>query len=172
MFEIRRTRISDAATLSVIESSAGQAFLNLPDLAWIAGSEPNPPQLYDFSIREGYSIVATGSDDVPVGFLNANQYTDELYIGELSVRYDYQGKGIGKRLLTHAIQYATSARFGAVTLTTFSHVSWNRPFYERAGFQVIAESEMPGYLKQKRREEQQNGLCSEKRCAMKLLINR
>ena len=38
--------------------------------------------------------------------------------------------------------WATETGRRSVTLTTFSHVPWNRPLYEHLGFRVLTEPEI------------------------------
>jgi hypothetical protein len=54
-----------------------------------------------------------------------------------------------------------------VTLTTFRDVPWNAPYYERLGFQAIADNS-PG-LAEIMREEASRGLDPATRVAMILL---
>lgn len=55
----------------------------------------------------------------------------------------------------------------ALTLTTFSDVPWNRPYYERLGFRVLDEVELSPGLRRIRREEAQRGLDRWGRVAMR-----
>jgi predicted N-acetyltransferase YhbS len=57
---------------------------------------------------------------------------------QLSVRVSAQQQGLGRRLLTHAIEWAAGED---LWLTTYAHLPWNRPFYERHGFAVVPESQ-------------------------------
>jgi ribosomal protein S18 acetylase RimI-like enzyme len=49
-------------------------------------------------------------------------------------------QGIGRRLLERAIEWAGGE---SLWLTTYAHIPWNRPFYERHGFVTIPESACP-----------------------------
>lgn len=46
----------------------------------------------------------------------------------------------------------------AIALSTFSHVPWNRPLYERLGFVVLCEEEIGPELRSVREEEAAHGL--------------
>jgi GNAT superfamily N-acetyltransferase len=59
---------------------------------------------------------------------------------QLSVRRDSMRQGIGRRLLAHAIEWAGAE---PLWLTTYAHLPWNRPFYERHGFTVVPERDCP-----------------------------
>ena len=48
-------------------------------------------------------------------------------------------------LVEKAHEWASENALPAVTLTTFSHVPWNKPLYEHLGFRVLAPEEIgPG----------------------------
>lgn len=61
------------------------------------------------------------------------------YLEQLSVRRAAMGSGLGSALLVHALDWARS-RGDALWLTTYSHLVWNRPFYERRGFECVDET--------------------------------
>lgn len=60
------------------------------------------------------------------------------YLDQLSVRLDHMGQGVGGALLQHAIRWA--APQGGLVLTTYRHLPWNRPFYEKRGLVEVPES--------------------------------
>lgn len=60
------------------------------------------------------------------------------YLDQLSVRFDQMGQGVGGALLEHALRWA--APRGGLTLTTYRHLPWNRPFYEKRGLVEVPES--------------------------------
>jgi GNAT superfamily N-acetyltransferase len=62
------------------------------------------------------------------------------YLEQLSVRRRGMRRGIGRRLLRLSIEWAGRE---ALWLTTYAHLPWNRPFYERAGFVVVPEPDCP-----------------------------
>lgn len=62
------------------------------------------------------------------------------YLEQLSVRRRAMRRGIGRRLLRLAIDWAGPQ---GLWLTTYAHLPWNRPFYERSGFVVVPELDCP-----------------------------
>jgi hypothetical protein len=55
-----------------------------------------------------------------------------------------------------------------VTLTTFRDVPWNRPFYERRGFEVIGEEALTPALRARREAEHEElGLDRDLRVVMR-----
>jgi GNAT superfamily N-acetyltransferase len=74
------------------------------------------------------------------GFAASGVRDREPYLDQLSVRTQYMRRRIGTALLTAAEKLAVIRGGRALWLTTYGHLSWNRPFYERAGFAVMSES--------------------------------
>ncbi len=170
MITIRPTRLADASALPEVERSAGRAFLALPDLARIAADDGLSVEQHVAAIAEGLSWVAVGADDRPVGFVVAGLWDTALHIEELSVAFDHQGRGIGRILLARAVEAARSRGAAEVTLTTFSEVAWNRPFYETCGFETCADGDLPERLRAILAREVAHGLPRDRRCAMVLKL--
>ncbi|MAS37123.1 MAG: GNAT family N-acetyltransferase [Anaerolineaceae bacterium] len=52
----------------------------------------------------------------------------------------YQGRGLGRRLMTEAVRFCQQAEFPKVYLTTFAGLDAARHLYEQFGFQLIHEA--------------------------------
>ncbi|WP_340621149.1 GNAT family N-acetyltransferase [Xenorhabdus siamensis] len=169
MFTIRQTQTSDVSQLPAIEYSAAQLFRFIPDLAWIAGGHVQTEQQHLDYIAQDNSWVALGKRH-PIGFILVKPLDDGLHIFELSVHGDWQRKGIGKALIETVIQVAKQRKLQSVTLTTFRHVSWNAPFYQRLGFSILEPQQMSEALKQILQDEIKYGFSAVQRCAMKRLV--
>lgn len=163
-----RPAVSEHAGLyPAIERSAGQAFLAIPDLAWIANHTITPAEDYDPLIAAGTVWEAVDGNGTPVGFLMAETFIDHLHILELSVAATHQKLGIGRRLMQAAADHARSAGLTALTLTTFRSVPWNGPFYASLGYQML-EAPLPRDLQAHIDDENARGLTD--RCAMQLAL--
>jgi GNAT superfamily N-acetyltransferase len=162
---IRLARAADVPALPEVERDAGQSFLAIPDLAWIAGDNVTSAEDHLARIAAGTVWVPEDADAGVVGFLNAEAIGAELHIWELAVRRDFQQQGIGARLLAAAADHARAAGLAAVTLTTFRDVAWNAPFYARNGFEVVEEAGLDARLAGLLRQEAAWGL--PRRCAMR-----
>ena len=90
--------------------------------------------------REGKAFVAESPGAGPVGLLVMDRIDGAPYLEQLSVRRAAMGQGLGRRLLKRAIEWAGGE---PLWLTTYAHVAWNRPFYERHGFVTVPESLCP-----------------------------
>lgn len=167
---IRPTTALDAPLLPAIEQSAGQAFLSIPELAWIAHDSPQSPQRHLELLAQGLSWVAVDDSDRPVGFLNAEVVDGELYICETSVHQDHQRKGVGRALMDTVKEHARREGYPGVVLTTFKDVPWNAKFYASVGFAIIPEEELSQSLNDILAKEAAAGLPRDKRCAMRYTL--
>lgn len=120
------------AALPAIELSAASVF---------AGQDVPPALLTEAAPADNWaSQLAAGSlwvveaDGRPVAFLAASASGDRLHIDEVDVARAFQGKGIGRRLLSAAADWARAKGYGSLSLTTFRSIPWNGPFYARFGF--------------------------------------
>ncbi|MCK7174013.1 GNAT family N-acetyltransferase [Enterobacter cloacae] len=162
---VRPTRPGDVTALPAIERAAGQRFRDYPELAWLAeGDVISAEQHLDYAER-GLSWLAQANDQ-PVGFILAELHASSLFIVELSVHLDWQGKGIGRRLIACVADQARKRGLASLTLTTFRDMPWNTPFYARLGFEMITT--LTPELREKREEETAHGLAYDARCAMRL----
>ncbi|ENB7195107.1 GNAT family N-acetyltransferase [Enterobacter bugandensis] len=162
---IRPTTLSDVAALSAIERAAAGRFRDIPELAWLADGEVIPAEQHLDYAERGLSWLALANDQ-PVGFVLAEAHPSSLFIVELSVDLDWQGKGIGRQLIACAADHARQKGLRSLTLTTFRDVPWNAPFYARLGFEMMTR--LTPELREKREEETAHGLAYDSRCAMRL----
>jgi GNAT superfamily N-acetyltransferase len=170
MWAIRPAEIGDAEALPALENSAGTLFRDLPAWAWLADGEDLPAARYRELIAGGASWVAADKTNQPVAFLSASIEGDALHIWEFGVRRDHQRRGIGHALLDTAIRQARRRGLTAVTLTTFREIPWNAPFYERLGFEPLADAAIGARLAQIMQADAERGLPADARCAMRLRL--
>lgn len=161
---IRVAETRDLPLLPQIEFSAAQAFAdrNVPPelLRMVSYADDWIPQL----VAE--TLWVAEIDGTPVAFLAATRDGARLHVDEVDVRLDAQGQGIGRALMTNAIDWARARGLAEVTLTTFVDIPWNAPFYRSLGFVAWAEGEAPPELIAKLAGEKLRGL--KNRCAMRL----
>ena len=159
-----RSRLASSA-------EAGIRFADIDDPR-LAACANDPP----FSVDELSTYVAAGrawvatEGDVVVGFVIADILDDAPHIEELDVAVGAGRRGHGTRLLNAVIDWADQRGESAVTLTTFRDVPWNRPWYERHGFHVLADDEITPELSARRTKEDEEGLPAELRVAMRLAL--
>lgn len=135
MIAIRLATPADAPFLPLIEQSAGEAFRGTVH-DWVADDDITPVEEHAALIAEGDIRVAEVDGQV-VGYVHTGQHGDELHVYSLDVRHDRQGQGIGKALMAAAREEASAQGCVAMTLTTFSNLPFNAPFYRRLGFEIL-----------------------------------
>jgi GNAT superfamily N-acetyltransferase len=90
--------------------------------------------------------AAVTLDNQPVGFVMALVKGKSVMMAELDVDPEHQRKGLGRKLVQTVINWAREEGFKHLTLTTFSNVPWNAPFYEKMGFRRLHGSELTADL--------------------------
>jgi GNAT superfamily N-acetyltransferase len=76
----------------------------------------------------------------PIGFSALGRAGALAYLEQLAVRPEHGRRGVGTMLLAAACAHATQSGDSELWLTTYAHLGWNRPYYERHGFSVVPES--------------------------------
>jgi GNAT superfamily N-acetyltransferase len=143
-FAMRVGTVEEIDTLWEIDTDAGMIFDR-------AGLFLDLPPDHEFAIAErsrwqrclasGGVLLAIDASGRSLGFAACGMLDAEPYLEQLSVRSAAMRCGIGSALL-HAAEY--NVRLGGgrtMWLTTYGHLPWNRPFYERAGYVVVREEE-------------------------------
>lgn len=163
---IRVAALSDAGALPQVEFSASRSFLIIPDLAGLPDGDDMSVEAHQRYISQGTEWVAVNERQEPVGFLASEIINRDLHLWELAVRKDLQNRGIGRQLVCAAEIFAQKRRLESLTLTTFSHVPWNAPWYSRMGFKLSVGDERLAALI---RAETERGW--PRRCAMRKAID-
>lgn len=138
-YEIRPAEMHDIFALPEIERAAAALF-SAADLPPEMRVESQSMAALRESQREGLLWLAEHSG-VPVGFLSAAVLDGNLHIREMDVHPAHGRKGIGARLVEAVIRAAGASGYQRVTLTTFSHLPWNAPYYARLGFRLMADAD-------------------------------
>ncbi|MCG6497781.1 GNAT family N-acetyltransferase [Kitasatospora sp. A2-31] len=149
---IREVRTEDLPLLQDVERAAGRCFrdIGMPE---IADDEPLPLDELARYQRAGLAWVAVDEADVPVAYLVAEHVDGNLHVEQVSVHPDSARRGIGRSLLDHLAGRAAAHGVPALTLTTFTDVPWNAPYYVRCGFRPLDDDLLgPGQLDIRARE--------------------
>ncbi|MFD3820893.1 GNAT family N-acetyltransferase [Streptomyces sp. NPDC058625] len=154
---IRAAAPDELSALQDIERAAGALFraLGMPE---IADDEPPAFSALDHYRRAGHCWVAADERDRPAGYLIAEPVDDALHVEQVSVHPRAARRGVGRSLIAHAAGRARAQGLTSVTLTTFTDVPWNAPYYARLGFRPLAEAALTPGLRQIRAEESEHGL--------------
>ena len=171
---IRVAREEDLPVLRRIEVEAGRCFRDV-GMAEIAGDEALPLETLDRARRAALcwvAVDATDDDaadgaDVPIAYLIAEPVDGCLHIEQVSVHPLWARRRIGVRLLEAAADRARADGLAALSLTTFTEVPWNGPYYARCGFRVLPDGELTDGLRAIRGQEVAHGLDRWPRVAMR-----
>jgi GNAT superfamily N-acetyltransferase len=154
---VRDVRLNELPVLQDIERAAGQRFrdIGMPE---IADDEPLPLDELARYHHAGLAWVVTDDADTPVAYLIADRIDGNLHVEQVSVHPGSARRGLGRLLLDHLAARATSEGASALTLTTFTQVPWNAPYYARCGFQLMDDSSLTPGLRKIREREAAHGL--------------
>ncbi|WP_405604820.1 GNAT family N-acetyltransferase [Streptomyces sp. NBC_01410] len=154
---IRLARAADLPNLQDIERAAGKVFADI-DMVAVAEDEPPSLEVLGAYQEDGRAWVWANQDDFPVAYLIADLVDGNGHVEQVSVHPDHAGKRIGKALIDHAAEWARAQGAHALTLTTFTEVVWNGPYYEKLGFRLLPEAELTPGLLEIRAAEAAHGL--------------
>ena len=166
MRAIRPAREDDLPLLRDIERAAGRAFAAL-GMDLVADDEPPSLETLRQYARDGRAWVLGGDDDRPVAYLLADEVDGCAHLEQVSVHPEAAGNGHGRELVGHLVAWAGGRGLPAVTLTTYTDVPWNGPYYRRLGFRPLAPEELTPGLREIRRHEAAHGLDRWPRAAMR-----
>ncbi|MGA5203752.1 GNAT family N-acetyltransferase [Streptomyces variegatus] len=154
---IRPAAPAELPALQDIERAAGAPFrdLGMPE---IADDEPPAPDVLERYRRAGRCWVAADERNRPAAYLLAEPVDGALHIEQVSVHPRAARRGVGRALLAHAADRARQEGLTALTLTTFTEVPWNAPYYARLGFQPLPEADLTPGLREIRATEAAHGL--------------
>ncbi|MFI8890075.1 GNAT family N-acetyltransferase [Streptomyces paradoxus] len=154
---IRPATPAELPALQDIERAAGAPFrdLGMPE---IADDEPPALDVLEHYRRAGRCWVASDAQDRPVAYLLAESVDGALHIEQVSVHPRAARRGVGRALLAHAADRAREEGLTDLTLTTFTEVPWNAPYYERLGFRPLPEADLTPGLRAIRATEAGLGL--------------
>ena len=164
-YPIGLAKRDEVATLIDIELRAGKMF-SPEDLAPELPAHATPLSTYERAQREDRLLVARDATDEVVGFAFLIWVAEQVHLEEIDVAPEHGRKGIGRRLLEAACDWARERESRQVTLSTFRDVAWNAPFYARLGFQEIPDRELTPALRALREGETDDGLDPIKRIMM------
>lgn len=157
----------DLERLREIERLAGRMFAEI-GMRVVAEDEPASVGELRMYAAEGRAFVADDPDrpGFPAGYLLVEEVDGLAHLVQVSVDPAYGGRGLGGLLVKRAVAWARDHGYPAITLTAFTSVAWNGPWYSRLGFRA-AEPLSPG-LRAIRERERAHGLDRWPRAAMRL----
>ena len=164
---IRTPRTDELERLRDIEWAAGAIFADI-GFAEVAADEPASVATLAGYAADGRAWVITEEDDdEPLGYAVVDIVDGLAHLEQLSVLPDHGRRGLGAALLERVEHWAAENGKPAVTLTTFTDVPWNAPFYAKHGYRVMTDAEIGPELDAIRAHEAEHGLDPELRVCMR-----
>jgi len=94
-------------------------------------------------MAEGQRFFILYLNEVPVGFASYSPHEGHTYkLNKLYLKPSYQGQGFG-RLLIHHVEQDAKERGGKFLILNVNRHNNARQIYERIGFKVIKEEDIP-----------------------------
>ena len=162
---IRVPRFDELESLRDIERLAGLLFADV-GLTEVAENDPESVETLSGYLAPG-RIWLIAEDDRPVGYGYVDVVDGHAHLEQISVLPDRGRRGLGSRLLEHVGEWAVHGGYTAMTLTTFTDVPWNAPFYAKHHFHVMTEEEIGPQLRARRAHEGELGLDPARRVCMR-----
>lgn len=164
---LRIARPSELRRIADIDDDAGtlyDEFGIFVDLALHSPYVEAESRRWRASLAAARVWLAVDSRDHPIGFISCGFVDGEPFVEQLSVRRAHMQRGLGRALLNRAIAFASDR---SLWLTTYGHLPWNRPYYERAGFRVVEDAEQGPELRALLELERRSLPAPEQRVAMR-----
>ena len=168
-YRIREARRDDLSAIENIERAAAEVFSEA-DLPPPLREESTPRIDLEAAGREHRLLVVTTSEGEAVGFALLVLLGGHAHLAELDVHPDHGRRGLGVALVLASASNARAEGHDVLTLTTFSHLPWNAPFYQRMGFDIIESVDLEPPLRAQLDEEAALGLDPKRRVAMRLAL--
>lgn len=135
--ELRRAGAADAATVRAVTRAAYAKWVPL------IGREPKPMQAdYDRAVRE-HRVDLAWLNGEAVGLIETIDRPDHLLIENVAVAPSFQGRGLGRHLMTHAEQVAAEQGHTEIWLYTNARFEANVALYQRLGYRIDRREEGP-----------------------------
>ena len=131
---LRRAGPQDADAVRAIVHSAYARWVP------VLGREPAPMWAdYDHGVR-AHDIDLLHTEDRMVALIECVPHSDHLFIENIAVVPEHQGRGLGRWLLAHAERRAQDARLPRLGLLTAEAMASNVRLYQSAGFRIDGTS--------------------------------
>ena len=156
-FEVRLASNEDLASLEAVELLAAERFNTAKVTGGLEKRTVSRSQLRAAQAAKELWIAQAAEGKI-VGFLLAEPLDENLHVAEVSVIPSHGRQGVGATLIKAAVEHAKAASYKRVTLTTFSSVPWNGPFYAKQGFREMVAAEIGVGLATRIEQERALGL--------------
>ena len=135
--EMRQATAADAGAIRDLTRQAYAKWVPL------IGREPKPMTAdYDQAVaRHRFDLLYV--DGTLAALIETIREADHLLVENVAVSPDFQGRGLGRKLMAHAEVLAREQGFGMIRLYTNQRFAENIALYRRLGYQVDREEALP-----------------------------
>ena len=168
-YSIRRAQTWDIPLLEYVERSAAELFREV-NLGFLADGETVDPRTLLAMAQAGHLWVAVNKFDQPIGFVGGEYLEGHFHIVEISVAKEFQGKGLGKALMSTVVDQCRREGYKSMTCTTYRSLPWNGPWYQRMGFFEVSAQDMGKAYLDILADEASHGLDVRSRCVMRKVL--
>ena len=154
---IREAQAADLTEMITIERVAGEAFRHV-GMASIADDPPATVDELTAFLKSGKAWVFSDRSGAAVAYLLAERLDDRAHIEQVSVHPKNSRRGIGAALIEKASRWSVESDLNGLSLTTFTNVPWNAPYYTRLGFAELPEIEWSAGIRHRVTVERSHGL--------------
>jgi GNAT superfamily N-acetyltransferase len=154
---IRLGRSADLAAVVAVEVAAGAMFADIGMVAPALSAPPDVSEL-DRLIGAERLWVAVDDGDRAVGYLAVTVVDGACHVAQVSIDPAVSHRGVGRTLIENVASWARDRGFITMTLTTYSDVPWNAPYYERLGWRRMTDDDLAPGLRAIRAHEVAVGL--------------
>jgi len=136
--EFRRATQADVAAIRDLTQAAYAKWVP------VIGREPKPMGAdYESAIRNHrFDLLYLG--DVLAGLIETVDEKNQLLIENVAVSPEFQGLGLGSKLMAHAEEIATSLGYDRVWLYTNQRFTDNIALYRKLGYHIEREEDVGG----------------------------
>ena len=135
--ELRQAKATDAAAIRELTRAAYAKWVPL------IGREPKPMTAnYDEAVtRHRFDLLYV--DGTLAALIETIREPDHLLVENVAVSPDFQGRGLGRKLMGHAELLAREQGFDEIRLYTNQRFAENIALYRRLGYEVDREEVLP-----------------------------
>jgi GNAT superfamily N-acetyltransferase len=134
--ELRRAVVADAAAIRELTRTAYAKWVPL------IGREPKPMTADYAAALAHHRVDLLHVDGSLAALIETIREADHLLVENVAVLPAFQGRGLGRRLMTHAEDLARTEGLGEIRLYTNQRFAENVALYRRLGYVVDREEDV------------------------------
>jgi predicted N-acetyltransferase YhbS len=140
---IRAARLADAPAIADVIRAAFEPYRGR--LTPVPSALSETAATIAERLARGDGFLAEAGGRVVACILTAANSAEELSVGRLAVHPQWQGRGLGTRLMAVAEQMARGAGFRRMSLGVRLALTHNRALFEKLGFRFHSAERHPGF---------------------------